>query len=78
MFLEESEYISEDSIRFRVIANSNSIEDIKMKELVVADLSNVLLKNGSIESTRKNIINNISVIESRINNIFDNNNYDKT
>ena len=78
MFLEESEYISEDSIRFRVIANSNSIEDIKMKELVVADLSNVILKNGSIESTRKNIINNISVIESRINNIFDNNNYDKT
>ena len=36
--------ISDDSIRFRVIANSNSIEDISMKEKVVNELSGILFK----------------------------------
>lgn len=70
--------ISDDSIRFRVIANSNSEEDIYIKKLVVNELSKTLFKSSDIESTRENIISSLSDIEKRINKIFVNNNYDKT
>lgn len=70
--------ISDDSIRFRVIANSNSEEDILMKKLVVNELSSTLFKSGDIEGTRKNIISSLADIEKRIDKVFDNNNYDKT
>lgn len=78
LFSEDNTRISDDSIRFRVIANSNSEEDIKMKELVVKELSGTLFKENSLEGTRSNIISNISQIEKRIDKVFDNNNYDKT
>lgn len=78
LFSKDDSRISDDSIRFRVIANSNSEEDIKMKELVVKELSSTLFKENSLEGTRSNIISNISQIEKRIDRVFDNNNYDKT
>lgn len=78
LFSKDNTKISDDSIRFRVIANSNSEEDIKMKELVVKELSGTLFKENSLEGTRSNIISNISQIERRIDKVFDNNNYDKT
>lgn len=78
LFSKDDSRISDDSIRFRVIANSNSEEDIKMKELVVRELSSTLFKENSLEGTRSNIISNISQIEKRIDRVFDNNNYDKT
>lgn len=78
LFSKDDSRISDDSIRFRVIANSNSEEDIKMKELVVKELSSTLFKENTLEGTRSNIISNISQIEKRIDRVFDNNNYDKT
>ena len=78
LFSKDDSRISDDSIRFRVIANSNSEEDIKMKELVVKELSSTLFKENNLEETRSNIISNISQIEKRIDRVFDNNNYDKT
>lgn len=70
--------ISDDSIRFRVIANSNSIEDISMKEKVVNELSGVLFKKveSKIEA-ENNIYNNLEIIEDKINKLFIKNNYDK-
>lgn len=78
LFNNNRNLVTEDSIRFRVIANSNSSKDIMMKELVVSELSNVLFKDSSISETRNNIVNNLSVIEEKIDNLFVNNNYDKT
>lgn len=78
LYSKDGVRISDDSIRFRVIANSNSEEDIKIKKLVVDELSKDLFKSGDINSTRKNIISNLSNIENRIDKIFVNNNYDKT
>lgn len=78
LFCKDDSKISDDSIRFRVIANSNSVEDIRMKELVVKELSSTLFKENSLEGTRSNIISNISQIEKKIDKVFDNNNYDKT
>ena len=78
LFCKDDSKISDDSIRFRVIANSNSVEDIRMKELVVKELSSTLFKKNSLEGTRSNIISNISQIEKKIDKVFDNNNYDKT
>ena len=78
LFSKDDSRISDDSIRFRVIANSNSEEDIKMKELLVKELSSTVFKENSLEGTRSNIISNISQIEKRIDRVFDNNNYDKT
>ena len=68
--------ISDDSIRFRVIANSNSIEDILMKEKVVKELSGLLFRKiNSKEEAQKNIYRNLGVIENKIDKLFiDNNN----
>ncbi|MBR4178071.1 MAG: stage II sporulation protein R [Bacilli bacterium] len=69
--------ITDDSIRFRVIANSNSSRDIIMKEKVVEELSNNIFKyNLSKEETEENIYKNLNNIENKINNLFKNNNYD--
>ena len=70
--------ISEDMIRFRVIANSNSNKDILMKELVVKELSNLLfIKNNNINDARENIYNNLDKVNKKIDNLFKRYNYDK-
>ena len=70
--------MSEDTIRFRVIANSNSKEDIIMKEKVVKELSGVLfVESNSIEETKENIYMNLENIDKRIEKLFNNNNYNK-
>lgn len=76
IFLSKEEHITSDSIRFRVISNSNSSIDLLMKEKVVYELSNILFKKNNISDTRSNIINNLSNIEEKIDILFDNNNYD--
>ena len=77
MYLMNDKYdLTKDSIRFRVIANSNSSRDIIMKEKVVNEISNVLFReSNSINETRENIINNLATIENRIDNLFSKNNY---
>jgi stage II sporulation protein R len=77
MYLGNNKYnLTKDSIRFRVIANSNSSKDILMKEKVVSELSGLLFnKSDSIYETRENIIYNLKNIEDRIEILFKNNNY---
>lgn len=79
IFYNKEDYkITEDAIRFRVIANSNSEEDIIMKEKVVSSLSKILFKEGTKEEVNNNIINNLCSIENNISKIFETNNYDKS
>ena len=73
--------VPNESIRFRIIPNSNSIEDIYMKEKVKESISNVINEIESsvnIDETRKNIISSIPKVESSIDTLFIENNYDKT
>ena len=79
IFMSNKEYnLEEDSIRFRVIANSNSARDIIMKEKVVNELSNMLFdKTRTFDETNKNIYSNLKNIENRIDNLFERNNYNK-
>lgn len=77
--IEEYVIIPNESIRFRIIPNSNTLEDIYMKEKVKESISDTIMsieKTESIEDTRKNIVSNIPVIESNIDTLFKNNNYD--
>ncbi len=68
----------DDSIRFRVIANSNSPEDILIKEIVVDRLSKVLFINSeNKDEVDDNINSNLSYIESTIENVFKEYNYNK-
>ena len=67
----------DDSIRFRVIANSNSAKDIFMKELIVDKLSKTLFIDETRENIDKNINDNLSNIENIIDELFKENNYNK-
>lgn len=78
LFSNKDYYISaNDSIRFRVIANSNSFKDLMIKELIVKELSFYLSESSDLNSTRKNIIDNMNDIENKISEVFQKNNYDK-
>ena len=77
-FSNKNYYISDNnSIRFRVISNSNSFKDLMIKELIVQELSVYLSKNNDLNGTRKNIIDNMGVIENKIIEIFEKNKYNE-
>lgn len=76
--LNKQNYQINDGIRFRVISNSDSIEDILIKQKVSRKISNIIFDKGkSKEEVRNNIIENINKIENEINNVFIENNYNK-
>ena len=68
---EKNIIIPEDSIRFRIIANSNDKIDQNTKLLIKKDLENNLFEliqnSKSIDETRKIIKNNEQVIKNTIN-----------
>ena len=67
ILLNRNNDISNDIIRFRVIANSNSSKDILIKEKIVSEISDLIfVDNKSIEEARKNINNSIPAIELKI------------
>ena len=72
--------IPNNSIRLRVIPNSNSYSDIIMKERVKKYLEDniyfLIGDNTSIDDVRAIINDNITNIDEGINSIFDSNNYD--
>ena len=80
-YCKQNEYIivPEESIRFRIIPNSNSIEDIFIKEEVKQNIENQLisLSSDNIEKTRQNIQEEIPLIQEQIEETFKKNNYDK-
>lgn len=78
-----TEYVTipKESIRFRIIPNSNTLEDINMKEKVKTEITDVIsnIENTSnIEETRDKIKENIPTIENKITNLFNKEQYDKT
>src|SRR5574344_284082 len=73
------EIIPNESIRMRVIPNSNNTEDIyiknKVKEYLEKDVLNMISKTNSINDVREIINNNLKTIDHNIQKIFLNNNY---
>ena len=71
--------IPDSSIRLRVIRNSNNSKDINIKEQVKdyleTDIYTLLKNTDNINSARTIINNNIPKIETNIDNIFKENNY---
>lgn len=63
--------IPEDAIRFRIIANSNKIEDqtqkIKIKEEMEPVIANILSTSNSLDETRKEIKNNMYQVKDILN-----------
>lgn len=76
--LNKQNYQINDGIRFRVISNSDSVEDILIKQKVSRKISNIIFDKGkSKDEVRANIIKNINKIENEVNKVFIDNNYDK-
>lgn len=77
--MEEEITIPEESIRLRVIPNSNKADDINVKEKVKnyleKDIYQILKNTSNIEEARYKINENIPIIKNEINNIFKNNEY---
>ena len=69
---------TEDSIRFRVIANSNSSRDIIMKEKVVNELSSLIfVKSNDKDVIKKNIYDNLERISEKVDKLFKDNDYNQ-
>ncbi len=80
LFLSEKNYvIPSESIRFRIIPNSNSREDIAIKEEATKDIISILgsIDERNIDDSREGIIKNMNTIEKKLNDIFEENNYEK-
>ena len=64
--------IPQESIRYRIIANSNSVEDQNFKEKINAEIepviNEILTSSTSLETTRQKITNIIPEIEKKLNN----------
>lgn len=77
---EENIFIPDESIRLRVIPNSNSPEDINIKEKVKSyleeDIYTLTKDTQDIEEARTLITENIENIETNISNIFADYNYE--
>lgn len=77
--LKENNIISEDAIRVRVIANSNTIYDQEIKMIVkeeVTDEMYKLLKDvKGIEEARSVINSNLNSLDNNISTLLKNNNY---
>ena len=66
--------IPKDSIRFRVIANSNDYNDQELKKNIVENLkSNLIDKSTNIVETRKYIKENIPLFTKTVENTLNNN-----
>lgn len=77
---EETVMIPDESIRFRVIANSNDKEDITIKEYLtkkIIDNNKELFESKSINDSRQKINNSIDKLNLLINNTFSELNYNK-
>lgn len=78
----EEVIIPNDSIRFRVIANSNSIKDQTIKKEIVKSLNSRIetlsTKSNNIEEARINIQKEIPLVEDEVNKKIKDLNYNKT
>jgi stage II sporulation protein R len=72
--------IPNESIRLRIIPNSNSSLDIIMKENTKKEIMEIVnnFDSVSIDSSRKEIVENVSNVENKVKKLFDDNNYNET
>ena len=78
---ENKVIIPKEAIRFRIIANSNTEEDQKLKKEIVKDLSKEIIKTKNIKdinSARNYIKSSIPTFETIVRNKINSNNSDKT
>ena len=78
---EEKVIIPKESIRFRVIANSNSEEDQQIKKDIVNNLSTSISQietSKNIEDTRKNIKENLPLLEKVVDKTLTEKNMNRT
>lgn len=82
IFFEEKVKIPEESIRLRVLANSNSEYDQEIKKEVSYELqneiSNIITEQDDIKSAKLKLKNNLGIIDNRINNVLTSRNYNKS
>lgn len=75
----ENNIIPDDAIRVRVIANSNSEYDqkikMKVKETLEYDMYNILSNTTKLEEARKKIEDNLNKVEKDIDKTLQENNY---
>lgn len=71
--------VPNESIRFRIIPNSNTAKDLYMKEEVKEGISDIItsLSKENINETRTNIVNNLPLLRNKVQNVFDENNYNQ-
>lgn len=63
---QQSVIIPSDSIRFRLIANSDSVEDQTLKKTIKKDLESSFIKNirtNNLETTEKSINKSLNIID---------------
>jgi stage II sporulation protein R len=68
---EEYLKIPDDSIRFRIIANSNSVQDqalkMNIKDNLITELNEIENNSNDLNSSRKAIKDNIPLIKEKLN-----------
>lgn len=76
---EEIIKIPDESIRFRVVANSNSTQDqdvkYKVKDEVESYMASILQNVDNIDESRNVISSNLDNINNKVTNVFNRNNY---
>ena len=81
-FKNQELVIPKESIRFRVIANSNSMEDqelkLKVKDNLNNELQNILKNSNSLSESRSLLKNNIVKLNNNVNNTLKSNNSNET
>ena len=71
--------ITKDAIRFRIIPNSNSVNDVLIKEKVVKRISNIVfIDSNNPDIVRDNVISSIEKVSAEIDKIFKEENYNET
>ena len=68
--INKKNYYEKDTIRFRIIANSNNVEDQNLKKEIINDISNDLInkKIKTMSDERKFLKEKIPVFEEKIKN----------
>lgn len=75
---EEYVIVPKNSVRFRIIPNSNAPKDLYIKEQVKTSIDGVIKeieKSKTINEARTSIKENINLVENKVSEVFRENNY---
>ncbi len=75
---EEYVIVPKNSVRFRIIPNSNAPKDLYIKEQVKTSIDGVIKeieKSKTINEARTSIKENINLVENKVSEVFKENNY---